>query len=141
MSTLGRAIAIAAEAHQKQLDKAGVPYILHPIRVMLKQTGETDMMAAILHDVVEDTDWTLDQLRSEGFSEEIVEAVDCLSRREGETYEAFTERVKTSAIARRVKVADLEDNMDVKRLPDVTERSVERLRLYHRVWGELKGLV
>lgn len=141
MSTLGRAIAIAAEAHQKQLDKAGAPYILHPIRVMLRQKGETDMMAAILHDVVEDTDWTLDQLRAEGFAAEIIEAVDCLSRREGETYEAFTERVKTSPIARRVKVADLEDNMDVKRLPDVTERSVERLRLYHRVWGELKGLV
>lgn len=140
MSTLGRAIAIAAEAHQKQLDKAGAPYILHPIRVMLKQTGGPEMIAAILHDVVEDTSWTLDRLRAEGFAEDIVHAVDCLSRREGETYDDFTDRVKTSAIAKRVKLADLEDNMDIKRLPDVTERSLDRLKLYHRVWNDLKQL-
>jgi len=89
---LAKAIAIAAQAHQAQahqaqLDKAGAPYILHPLRMMLRMSSETEMMAAILHDVVEDTDWTLDGLRQAGFSDEVVQAVECLTHREHETYD------------------------------------------------------
>src|SRR6266567_9334971 len=108
MATLAKAIAIAAQAHQAQLDKAGAPYILHPLRMMLRMSSETEMMAAILHDVVEDTDWTLDGLRQAGFSDEVVQAVECLTHREHETYDefiAFIARVRTNPIATKVKLA------------------------------------
>src|SRR4030095_5364261 len=96
MATLGKAIAIAAQAHQDQYDKAGAPYILHPLRMMLRMSSETEMMAAILHDVVEDTDWTLDKLRQAGFSEEVVQAVECITHRDRETYDEFIGRVRTN---------------------------------------------
>src|SRR5207244_4075102 len=87
MATLGKAIAIAAQAHQAQRDKAGAPYILHPLRMMLRMRSEIEMMAAVLHDVVEDTAWTLDKLRQAGFSEEVMQAVACLMHRVHETYD------------------------------------------------------
>jgi (p)ppGpp synthase/HD superfamily hydrolase len=138
MSTLARAIAIAAEAHVDQREKSGVPYILHPIRIMLRMSTEAEMMVAILHDVVEDTPWTLDQLRKEGFPEEVVEAVDCVTRRETESYVEFVERARYNPVARKVKLADLEDNMDIRRLPDVTEKSLDRLKKYHQAWRSLQ---
>jgi len=138
MATLAKAIAIAAQAHQEQLDKAGAPYILHPLRMMLRMSSETEMTAAILHDVVEDTAWTLDQLRQAGFSAEVVQAVECLTHRDQETYEEFIARVRTNAIARKVKLADLEDNMDMRRLSTVTEKDTQRLHKYHRAWIALR---
>ena len=140
MATLGKAIAIAAQAHQEQHDKPGAPYILHPLRLMLRMHSETEMMAAILHDVVEDTDWTLDQLRQAGFAEEVVQAVECLTHRNHETYEGFITRVRTNAIASKVKLADLEDNMDMRRLSALTEQDTQRLRKYHRAWLVLRQL-
>jgi (p)ppGpp synthase/HD superfamily hydrolase len=138
MANLARAVAIAAEAHRDQVDKHGAPYILHPLRVMMKMTSEEAMMAAILHDVVEDSPWTLGQLREEGFSETVLEAVDCLTKREGEAYEVFIERVMEHPLARLVKLADLEDNMDPRRIRDITDRDWERLRKYHRAWSALR---
>ena len=138
MATLGKAIAIAAQAHQDQDDKAGAPYILHPLRMMLRMSSETEMMAAILHDVVEDTDWTLDKLRQAGFSEEVVQAVECLTQRDHETYDEFITRVRTNAIASKVKLADLEDNMDMRRLRTLTAKDAERLHKYHRAWLALR---
>ena len=134
MSNLGRAIAIAASAHQDQLDKNGTPYILHPIRMMLKMDSEEQMVATILHDVVEDTEWTLDQLRAEGFSDRIVNLVDLLSRRDTESYDEFIERIRTDPIAVKVKLADLEDNMDLTRLPEITKKDVSRLQRSHHHW-------
>ncbi len=139
MATLERAVQIAAEAHEGQKDKSGAPYLLHPLRMMLRMHSEPAMMAAILHDVVEDSDWTLDALRAEGFSDEVVEAVDCLTHREGESYEAFVKRAKGNAIARQVKLADLEDNMNLKRLSEVTSKDLARLEKYHRAWLALTG--
>ncbi len=138
MATLAKAIAIAAQAHQEQLDKAGAPYILHPLRMMLRMSSETEMMAAILHDVVEDTDWTLDGLRQAGFSDEVVQAVECLTHREHETYDEFIARVRTNPIATKVKLADLEDNMDMRRLSTVTEKDAQRLHRYHQAWLALR---
>ena len=138
MATLGRAIAIAAQAHQDQYDKAGAPYILHPLRMMLRMSSEIEMMAAILHDVVEDTEWTLDKLRQAGFSEEVVQAVECLTHRDHETYDEFIARVRTNAIASKVKLADLEDNMDMRRLRTLTEKDAERLHKYHQAWLALR---
>jgi (p)ppGpp synthase/HD superfamily hydrolase len=140
MSTLDRAILIAAQAHLGQVDRVGEPYVLHPLRVMMAVGGETERTVAALHDVVEDSEeWTLDRLREEGFSEEVVEAVDHLTRREGETYEAFVERASGNPIARRVKLADLADNMDIRRLKVLGEKEVERLRRYHAAWNAVQG--
>ena len=140
MATLGRAIAIAAAAHQQQLDKSGKPYILHPLRMMFRMNTEEEMMTAILHDVVEDSDWTIAGLREVGFSEEVLEAVESLTNRQGETYGQFIERVKQNPLAIRVKIADLEDNMDMKRLSQFSEKEIERLKKYHHHWLRLKGM-
>jgi (p)ppGpp synthase/HD superfamily hydrolase len=139
MNLLERAILLAAQAHQGQVDKNGTPYILHPLRVMFRLTEETDRVIAVLHDVVEDTDWTLDRLRAEGFPEEVVEAVDCLTRREGESYDDFVARAAANPIARRVKQADLEDNMDPKRLDRWSAKDAERFERYHRAWRFITG--
>jgi (p)ppGpp synthase/HD superfamily hydrolase len=139
MSTLARAIALASEAHLDQREKSGAPYILHPIRVMLRMDTEAEMMVAILHDVIEDTPWTFDQLRQEGFSEEVIEALDCVTRRSTETYAEFVDRARHNPLARKVKLADLEDNMDVRRLPDITAKSLDRLKKYHEAWLSLRA--
>ena len=132
MSTVERAIALAAVAHEGQIDKAGAPYILHVLRVMLRLQTPEERMAAALHDIVEDCGWTLDRLRAEGFPEEVVLGVDAVTRRETETYEEFVLRAKGHPIGRRVKMADLEDNSDLTRLPTITERDQARLEKYRR---------
>ena len=134
MATIEDAVSIAARAHRGQKDKAGAPYLLHPLRLMLRMTSEAAMIAAVLHDVVEDTDWTLERLREEGFSDEVLEAVDCLTHREGEGYQEFVERVRTNPIARLVKIADLEDNMNIRRISHLGAKDLERLEKYHRAW-------
>lgn len=136
-ATVEDAIAIAAQAHKGQRDKAGAPYLLHPLRMMMRMDGEAAMMAAVLHDVVEDTDWTLERLRAEGFADEVLEAVDCLTKREGETYEEFIRRVERNPVARQVKVADLEDNMNIRRIGEIVPKDLERLEKYHKAWRAL----
>ena len=139
MATLGRAIAIAATAHEGQMNKDGGPYILHPMRVMLRVEGEETQMAGILHDVVEDTDWTIERLRAEGFSEVVLEAVEALTHPASEEYFAYVARAGANAVARKVKLADLEDNMNVMRLAVVEDRDLERVRKYHKAWLMLRG--
>ena len=128
---LARAIAIAAEAHQDQLDKAGAPYILHPLRMVLRARTVAERTVAVLHDVVEDSDWTLERLAEEGFPQTILDAVDSLTHRPDENYEAFTERVAGNPLALQVKLYDLEDNMTLTRLTALTPRDLERLQKYH----------
>lgn len=101
--------------------------------MMRRLETETEMIVAVLHDTVEDTHWTLKDLHAAGFSSEVVEAVDCLTRREGETYDEFIERAKSNPLARRVKLVDIEDNLNITRLSEVTDKDVERLRKYHRI--------
>jgi (p)ppGpp synthase/HD superfamily hydrolase len=139
MATLGRAIAIAAQAHQEQRDKAGAPYILHPLRIMAQMSTEAEMIVAVLHDLLEDTEWTIDQLRAEGFSADVLAALECVTRRDKETYDAFIERARSNTLARRVKLADLEDNMDLRRIAQITDRDIERVRKYHRARQLLIG--
>lgn len=133
MPSLERAIALAAEAHAGQVDKAEHPYILHPLRVMLQVEGDYAQMAAVLHDVVEDTSVTLDQLTREGFPQVVVEAVDALTKRPGETRLMAAERAAQNAIARVVKLADNADNMDLSRIPNPTEKDFARLEEYKAV--------
>ena len=139
MATVEDAVSIAPRAHRGQKDKAGAPYLLHPLRMMVRMDTEAAMMAAVLHDVVEDTEWTLDRLREAGFSDEVLEAVDCLTHREGESYEEFVKRVRTNPIAREVKIADLEDNLNVRRIDQIGPRDLERLEKYHRAWRVMTG--
>jgi hypothetical protein len=115
MGTLEDAIALAVEKHRGQRDKNGRPYILHPLRVLHRldwNTPDAAKIAAVLHDVVEDTDVTLDELRERGFPEEALQAIGVLTKRDGESYPQFIERLLPNRIARMVKRADLEDNMD-----------------------------
>src|SRR5687767_619224 len=137
MADLELAIRIAVEAHRGQRDRSGAPYVLHPLRVMLRVQTEAERMAAMLHDVVEDTALTLDDLRGHGFPDEVVAAVDHLTRREGQPYEEHIERAAAHPVARRVKIADLEDNMDVRRIDALTAGDAERVDRYHRAWRRL----
>ncbi|MHB9030476.1 MAG: GTP pyrophosphokinase [Candidatus Latescibacterota bacterium] len=134
MSLLNNAVNLAFRVHAESMDRNGAPYILHPLRVMQRMRTEREQVIAILHDTVEDSDLSLDDLRREGFPEEVVAGVDALTRREGESYDEYVDRVKINPEAVRVKLGDLEDNMDLRRLPDITEQDVERLRRYHRYW-------
>lgn len=133
-ATLEDAISIAALAHKGQFDKAGSPYLFHPLRMMMQMKSETAMMVAILHDVVEDTTWTLEQLREKGFSEDVLIAIDCVTARNGESYEEFIKRVETNPIACEVKIADLEDNMNIPRINELRPKDLERLERYHKSW-------
>lgn len=128
------ALLLAIRAHQGQKDKAGAPYILHPIRVMLQLDSEIDRIVAILHDVVEDTRFTLNDLKKRGYSASIVKAVNALTRREGEAYEDFVKRAGLNPIARKVKLADLRDNMNLTRIKRPTERDRERLKRYRKAY-------
>jgi (p)ppGpp synthase/HD superfamily hydrolase len=139
VADLEEAIRIAVEAHRGQKDRAGAPYILHPLRVMLRVHTDAERMAAVLHDVVEDTPWTLDDLRARGFPDEVLDAVDGLTRRPGEEYDAFVERAAAHPVARRVKLADIEDNLDVRRLDAVAARDLDRLDRYLRAFRRLSA--
>jgi guanosine-3',5'-bis(diphosphate) 3'-pyrophosphohydrolase len=133
MPTLERAIQIAAEAHAGQVDKAGQPYILHPLRVMLRVQGENERIAAVLHDVVEDSSFTLEQLASEGFPAEVIQALAALTKQPGESRLAAAQRASENAIALCVKLADNTDNMDLSRIPHPSEKDKARLEEYKAV--------
>lgn len=142
-STLEDAIAFAALSHRAQRDKAGAPYILHPLRVMAslgREASENERIAAMLHDVVEDCGVELRDLRDIGFDEEVVAAVDALTKRpeEKDDYMRAIRRVALNPIARRVKIADLTDNMDPSRLETPTEKDRERMEKYRaaKAWLE-----
>lgn len=135
---LRRAIDIAKEAHKGQVDKAGNEYIDHPLRVMVAVHSVSEKIVGVLHDVIEDTDWTFERLEAEGFTTEIIEALKCVTKlSEDEPYDAFIERVKTNPLAVAVKIKDLADNMDIRRLNELTEKDFKRLQKYHRAYKEL----
>lgn len=140
MSTLEHAIALAAKAHEGQVDKAGEPYILHPLRMMLSLSTTEERISAILHDVVEDSHWSLDCLRAEGFSETVIEAVDALTRRSDESYEDFVRRAAANPIGRSVKLADLKDNSDLSRITSPMERDYQRIEKYRRAIALIRKL-
>lgn len=135
---LHRAIVIAMSAHDGQLDTHnGRPYIEHPFRVM--NAGQTlqEKIVGVLHDVVEDSSWTLAQLAEEGFSQEIIEGVDAMSRRNNESYDEYVLRLQENAIAVRVKLNDLTDNMDVRRWDEIQYHDLARLQKYLEVYKQL----
>jgi guanosine-3',5'-bis(diphosphate) 3'-pyrophosphohydrolase len=132
MATLQKAISLAVEHHSSQIDKAGLPYILHPMRVMLGCKTDEERQIAIMHDLVEDTSVTLEFLVQEGFSQTVVDGVDCLTRRHGETYAEFINRCCENKIAIDIKLLDIADNMDATRLDALSETELDRLKRYHK---------
>ena len=134
---LGRAIELAKQHHKGQTDKAGKPYIEHPLRVMNQMKSEKEKIVAVLHDIVEDTDISLNDLKNEGFSEEVVSAVECLTKQDGENYDSYIERISFNPLAVKIKLADLEDNRDLTRLPQVTDKDLERLEKYDKALEKL----
>ncbi|MBF0309549.1 MAG: bifunctional (p)ppGpp synthetase/guanosine-3',5'-bis(diphosphate) 3'-pyrophosphohydrolase [Magnetococcales bacterium] len=134
---LEKAIRLALDAHQGQTDKAGAPYLLHPLRMMLRMETEEERIVAVLHDVVEDSETSFEDLRRLGCSKTIVDAVDALTHRYGEAYEEYLVRAGANPLARRVKRADLEDNMDLRRIDNPTDADFQRLLRYRRAWSLL----
>ena len=130
MGTLERAIELAVQNHKGQKDKAGKPYILHPLRLMMSVDTDEEKIVAVMHDIVEDTEISLDDLRKKGFSDEILSAIECVTKKDEENYDSFIERIAQNPLAIKVKLADLEDNMDLTRLSKVTEKDLERVEKY-----------
>lgn len=131
------ALLIAIRAHEGQKDKSEREYVMHPIRVAERCKNPRAKIVALLHDTIEDTDVTTEYLRSEGFPEEIINAVLSVTKQEGESYEDFVCRAAENPIGKEVKIADLEDNMDIRRLKEITDEDVARLRKYLRSWQYL----
>lgn len=137
MSNLDTAIALACRAHAGQVDKAGGAYILHPLRLMLRFDDLDAQMVAVLHDVVEDSDTALADLRALGFAEAVVNAIECLTKQAGEDYTAFIQRLAVNPLARRVKIEDIKDNLNLTRLPALSDKDLARARKYHQALAYL----
>lgn len=138
---LQKAKQISLEAHKDQLDKYGAPYTQHVLRVMEAGKTNDEKIAGVLHDLVEDTGWTFERLAEEGFPADILEALKCLTKTsDDEDYEQFIERVKQNDLAIRVKLNDLMDNMDLRRMPSISEKDLPRLNKYLRAYKELSTM-
>ena len=135
---LGKAIRFALAVHTEQVDKSGMPYAGHIMRVMASGKTIDEKIVGVLHDVIEDTEYTFDDLLSQGYPVYIVDALRCLTKlSEDEPYESFIQRVKTNSLAMAVKINDLTDNMDIRRLQDITDSDVKHLRKYLRAYHDL----
>lgn len=138
---LEKAILIATKAHNGQLDKGGQPYILHPLRVMQSCNSYLEKTCAILHDVIEDTNISLNELREEGFSEEVLVILDLLTKKEEEDYSTFIDRISTNETACRVKIADLQDNMNLSRIKSSIMEDKKRVEKYMDAFERLHGVL
>lgn len=139
---LNKAVEIAIDAHKNQLDKNGETYIFHVMRVGLRGKNDEEKITGILHDVVEDSNYTFEYLKNAGIPETILDALKCLTKTsEHEPYEEFINRIKKNPLAIRVKLNDLEDNMDVKRLTKIGENESKRLSKYLKAYEELRNLL
>lgn len=139
---LARALEIAYQAHKGQKCAYGEEYILHPLRVMSGARTEEERIVAILHDVVEDTSVTLDDLSKEGFSENVIKAIDLLTHRDEDSYDEYLEKIAISGstLAVTVKILDLIDNINPLRLPEIGDKEITRIRKYHKAYQRLRGL-
>lgn len=125
---------ICTKAHEGQVDKSGMPYHLHPERVAARCTTDAEKIVALLHDTIEDTDITPQYLLSRGFPQYIVDAILSVTKRDGESYEDFVSRARQNPIGHMVKIHDLEDNMDIRRLDEISDEAVARLRKYLKAY-------
>lgn len=144
MAGIDRAVQIAAQAHAGQKDKDGQPYVLHPLRVMQAVEGEAAKMAAVLHDVIEDTAVTADDLRQAGIDEATIAAVLCVTHNKDESYADYVVRCKGNEVARQVKLADLADNARLERAllrPDRFKDDLKRIHRYYLSYKFLTGRI
>ena len=132
------ALSLALKAHAGQKDKHGSPYILHPLRVGLRAENDVEMTAGFLHDVIEDSPRTVDDLRREGFPEEVLEIVEHLTKRDGEEWEDYMHRVMEHEPSMRVKLRDLEQNMDTTRISSFGDRDKDRFTRYVWAWHTIR---
>ena len=135
-----KAINIAYKAHDGQLDRSGIPYIFHPMHIADQMTTEETCIVAILHDVVEDTDVTLEELKEAGFGEDIIHAIDLLTHRDGVPYLDYVRALKDDPIASVVKLADLNHNSDRSRLSVITKKDEQRFLKYQKAKDILQGI-
>ena len=135
---LEKALQIAVKAYSGQIDKAGSAYIFHPIRVSNRCSTDDERIVALLHDTIEDTEVTAEYLLMEGFPRNIVDAILSVTRNEDESYDDFIKRSRLNPIGRQVKLHDLEDNMDITRLNELTEKDIYRLNKYIKAYKYLK---
>lgn len=138
---LEKAIQIAVDAHMGQKDKMGSPYILHPLRVMQNVDTTDAKIVAVLHDVVEDTEITFDQLIEKGIPKHLVITLRLLTHNNNLSYEEYIENLSENPLAVQVKLADLRDNMDLRRLKNVTDEDVERMKKYVTNYNYLKSFL
>lgn len=138
---LEKAILIATKAHIGQLDKGGQPYILHLLRVMQSCNSDLEKICAVLHDVIEDTNISLNELREEGFAEEVLVILDLLTKKEQEDYSTFIDRISTNETACRVKIADLQDNMNLARIKSPSVEDKKRVEKYMDAFERLHGVL
>ena len=135
---LSNAISLALKAHEGQVDKSGMPYAGHIMRVMATGRTMDEKIVGVLHDVVEDTDWTFDALLAEGFPVHIIDALRRVTKlSDNEPYDEFIERVKTNPLAVAVKINDLADNMDIRRYKELSDWDVKRLKKYLKAYQGL----
>lgn len=140
--TLEKAIEIATQAHHGQVDKFGAPYIGHVMRVMNMGRTEEEKICGVLHDVVEDTEWTFEGLATAGFAPDIIAALRCVTKQsENEDYDHFVQRTLQNRLACLVKLNDLTDNMDVRRMPEVTTKDISRLNKYLQAYRKIAAAV
>lgn len=132
------AISLALQAHKGQLDKGGHPYILHPLAVMNRVESMEEKIVAVLHDAIEDSEVTIEELRDLGFSEEILTAIHLLTRSTEDSYEEFIEKTTTNRTARNVKIADIKENMNISRIKNPTQEDYNRLEKYRKALERLE---
>ena len=127
-----KAFLLCMVKHWKQKDKAGKRYVWHPIHVMMNVKGYNEKIVALLHDIIEDTDVTIPDLKNLKFSKEVVEAVDVISKKKEQEYFSYLKSIKDNSIAKKVKIEDLKHNSDLKRLRSISQKDIERAIKYKK---------
>ena len=135
-----KAMILSYEAHRGQYDKGGLPYIFHPFHLAEQMSTEETVVIALLHDVIEDTDWTIDDLEKEGFNEDILTALKLMTHNPAEPYMDYISRLSTCPVARQVKLADLYHNSDQTRVENPDEKMLKRWEKYDRAIQLLKSV-
>lgn len=135
-----KALKIMFEKHKDQVDKSGIPYAYHPLHVAEEMTDEDSTIVALLHDVVEDTDTTFEEVESYGFSQNVIDALKLLTHTNDVEYEDYIRNISTNDLARKVKLADLRHNMDTSRLNEITSKDIARYEKYKKSYEYLENI-
>ena len=133
-----KALSLCFEAHKDQVDKSGLPYVFHPFHLAMEMTDELSTVVALLHDVIEDTDYTLQDLEKMGFPPAVLETISLMTHREGVPYMEYVATIKTNPLARIVKMADLRHNSNIARVDNPTEKDYARVEKYRRAMALLE---